>query len=84
MFDEKEVIQIWIELEFYKGLVSKFDIKNLEKCFYYLRKIYTKLKNLGKLVNCDEIFVGKLRTAKDELIESSRYKIRLMAECLAE
>ncbi|CAG9310709.1 unnamed protein product [Blepharisma stoltei] len=81
-FDIKETIQIWIELEFYQGILPKIEIKNLEKCFYYLKKIYSKLKGLSKLVNTEEIFIGKLKDAKDELIMGSKYKIRLMKECL--
>lgn len=80
--DEREVKQIWAEVEFYERFTVKFRCKSIEKCYHNLRKIWSKRKGLSKLVSESEIFSKELKSAKENLISTELNKAKMMQSCL--
>ena len=80
--DYREIQQIWVELEFYQQFVSKYKVQNIEKCFYNLKKIYSKNKGVTKLATEAEIFSKEIQESKAALLNKEFVKVKLMQGCL--
>ena len=83
MLEIPDIFQIWAEVEFLENFIAKGN-QEVGKCFHNLRKIWSKLKGLSKLVSENEIFSSEQKEAKQNLVTSELNKVKLIQSALAE